>query len=214
ANALRGVLNVTLTNQFLTPPTTTNPLGFLDQARQFSLVLNAELPLVRMSERNAFRTALINYQRQRRALMNQEDFIKLTIRQDIRNLHQQYLNYEISKRNLVLTIRQKDQAFEQILAPPAGAAGAAQVANAATQTTNLINFQNRLLALQVALGMAWQQYELQRLQLYRDLGIMPYDEWEAFHELFPTEYANRDVAAANAGPASSPASAPAEVVRQ
>jgi hypothetical protein len=214
ANALRGVLNVTLTNQFLTPPATNNPFAFLEQAKQFSLVLNAELPLVRMSERNAFRSALITYQRQRRQLMNQEDFIKLTIRQDIRNLHQQYLNYEINRRNLVLTIRQKDQAFEQILAPPAGAAGAAQVANAATQTTNLINFQNRLLALQIALGTAWQQFELQRLQLYRDLGIMPYDEWEAFHELFPSESINRDVLAAGARPASGPAATPTEVIRR
>ena len=56
ANALKGILNVTLTNQFLTPPTTTNPFAFLDQAKQFSLVLNAELPLVRVAERNNFRT--------------------------------------------------------------------------------------------------------------------------------------------------------------
>src|SRR5207253_2058212 len=39
ANALRGVFNVTLTNQFLTPPTTTNPFAFLEQAKQFSLVI-------------------------------------------------------------------------------------------------------------------------------------------------------------------------------
>ena len=29
-----------------------------------------------------------------------------------------YINYEITKRNLVLNIRLKDQAFEQIVAPP------------------------------------------------------------------------------------------------
>ena len=43
----------------------------------------------------------------------------------------------------MLNVRLKDQAFEQIIAPPAGGhAGAAQAANAATQTTNLINFQS------------------------------------------------------------------------
>ena len=31
-----------------------------------------------------------------------------------------YIKYEIAKRNLVLQIRLKDQAFEQIVAPPGG----------------------------------------------------------------------------------------------
>ncbi len=56
-------------------------------------MLNAELPLVRMNERNNFRTALINYQRQRRTLMNTEDAIKLLIRNDIRGLQTIYLQY-------------------------------------------------------------------------------------------------------------------------
>ena len=63
ANALQGVFNVALTNQYITPPTTNNPFAFIEQAKQFSLVINAELPLVRVNERNAFRSALIGYQR-------------------------------------------------------------------------------------------------------------------------------------------------------
>ena len=31
----------------------------------------------------------------------------------------------------------------------------------------------------------WLSYQTARLTLYRDLGTLPYDEWEAFHELFP-----------------------------
>jgi hypothetical protein len=217
ANSLMGVFNVTLTNQFLTPPTTTNPFAFLEQSKQFSLVMNAELPLVRLNERNQFRTALINYQRGRRTLMNIEDFTKYQIRSDIRNLHQQYLNYEIGKRNLVLTVRQKDQALEQIVAPPAGAAGQGQQANAATQTNNVISAQGRVLGIQNALVIAWLQYELQRLQLYRDLGVLPYDEWEAFHELFPTESLSRSTASTrdvgDTRTAAGAAPAPAAVVR-
>jgi hypothetical protein len=218
ANALRGVLNVTLTNQFLTPPTTTNPFAFLEQAKQFSLVVNAELPLVRLAERNNFRQALINYQRQRRSLMNIEDFTKYQVRFDIRQMHTLYLNYEIAKRNLVLTIRQKDQAFEQIIAPPSGAAAGAQANQAAIQTTNLISFQGRLLTLEDQLAMSWQQYQIWRLSLYRDIGTMPYDEWEAFHELFPAASSSGGgIDAAQGGaarPARNPAPAPAEVGRQ
>ena len=62
ANALKGIFNVALTNQIFTPPTTTNPFAFFSQAKQFSLVLNAELPLIRVNERNNFRQAIIAYQ--------------------------------------------------------------------------------------------------------------------------------------------------------
>lgn len=191
ANSLRGILNVGVTNQVITPPTTTNPFGFFSQATSLSLVLQTELPLIRLAERNNFRQALINYQRQRRALQNAEDTLKFQIRQDIRNMQVAYINYQIAKRNLVLNIQLKDQAFEQIIAPPAGAAGSsgvAQSANAATQTSNLINFQGQVVTNELQLISGWRDYQLARLTLYRDLGTLPYDEWEAFSELFPAEY--------------------------
>jgi hypothetical protein len=191
ANALRGYLNVSLTNQVFTPPTTTNPFAFVSQAKQFSLVLNAELPLIRVAERNSFRQAIIAYEQERRALQSQEDFIKNQLRGDIRSMQVTYIGYEITKANLILNIRLKDQAFEQIVAPPqagAGTQGLAQTANAATQTTNLINFQNTLIQSEIALTTAFQAYQLARLTVYRDIGTLPYDEWEAFSEIFPAEY--------------------------
>jgi len=203
ANSLMGYFNVALTNQFITPPTTTNPFGFNDQAKAFSLVINAELPLVRVNERNNFRAALITYQRQRRALMNAEDSIKLLLRQEIRSMQQFYLNYEIAKGNFILSVRQKDQALEQILAPPAAAGGGSQ---APLQVTNLVGFQNSLVQSENALVTSWYQYQLFRLQVYRDLGTLPIDEWEAFDELFPElRNAGGDGASASRpGPAGAP----------
>ena len=190
ANALKGVLNVALTNNVYTGPYTTNPFAFLSQAKNFSLVLNAELPLVRMTERNNFRTALINYQRARRSLMNAEDNLKIQLRNDLRNVHLAYINYEINKRNYELNVRLKDQAFEQIVAPPAGGTQSlAQSANAATQTTNLLNFQGSgVSARRLGLINGCETYQTNRLIFYRDIGTLPYDEWEAFSELFPSQY--------------------------
>jgi hypothetical protein len=39
------------------------------------LIINGELPLVRRVERNNYRTSLIGYQRQRRLLQANEDFV-------------------------------------------------------------------------------------------------------------------------------------------
>jgi hypothetical protein len=189
ANTLKGVLNVTLTNNVYTGPYSTNPFAFLSQAKNFSLVLQTELPLVRMTERNNFRTALITYQRARRTLMNAEDNLKIQLRNDLRGVHQAYIGYEINKRNYELNVRLKDQSFEQIVAPPGGGSGGlAQSANAATQTTNLLSFQGAAYRSQTQLILGYETYQTNRLIFYRDIGTLPYDEWEAFRELFPTEY--------------------------
>jgi hypothetical protein len=182
ANGLLGVFNVAITNQIYTPPTTTNPFAFLSEAKQFSLVLNAELPLVRVAQRNTYRQAWINYQRTRRTLMQLEDQIKFQVRQEIRSLRATYQQYEVGKYRLVLLFRQLDQSQEQLIAPPQPGAA---VQSAATQTINLTNFLSTVLTQQVLLLTQWYSYQQTRLLLYRDLGLMPIDEWEALYELFP-----------------------------
>ena len=54
--------------------------------------------------------------------MNAEDNLKFQLRNDMRPVHSAYIQYEIAKRNFELNVRLKDQAFEQIVAPP-GRAG-------------------------------------------------------------------------------------------
>lgn len=187
ANALQGYFNVSISNQFLTPTNTTNPFGFIDQSKQFSLVLNTELPLVRVAERNNYMSAQIAYKRQQRLLMLTEDSIKNIVRQEIRNILLRAQTYDIQQRTFVITLRVVDQSQEQIVAPPAAAGGAG--GQIAAQTINLINAQQRIPQTQNTLVQTWVGYQTFRLSLYRDLGIMPYDEWEAYHELFPSESA-------------------------
>ena len=207
ANALKGVLTVGFTNQFITPSTTNNPAAFIDQSKTFQMTLNSELPLIRMTERNAYRTAVINYERQRRSLMSFEDNLKFTIRNEIRTLIQNGQQYEIQKRLLLLTLRQKDNSQRQINAPP-GSGGADTSAQVASNTLSLVNAQNSILTAQTALVTTWANYTTARLVLARDLGTIPYDEWEAFYEFFPPDStADREPAPA-VGPRRAPAAAP------
>jgi len=111
-----------------------------------------------------------------------------------------YQQYLITQRNLVLSVRLKDQAFETIVAPPQASAAN----QAALQTTNLINFQNTVVNNENNLVTQWYNYQTQRLQVYRDLGILPFDEWEAFDELFPPVRSGGGYAAA-VGPDGRPA---------
>jgi hypothetical protein len=182
ANALQGVFTGTLSNQYLTPLTTNNPFGFDEQTKQFNLTLRAELPLIRVSERNQYLASQIAYQRARRSLMQVEDSLKNSLRQTIRNLQVQYQQYEIQKTSYIAALVTLDQSFQSFLEPPrstgGGGAGSQLVLTLLRGLNGVNNAQNGLIR-------NWVQYQTTRLILYRDLGIMPYDEWEAFYELFP-----------------------------
>lgn len=189
ANSLLPFFNVQLNYQLLTPASTSNPFAFDSRSNQFNVSINAEPPLIRVAERNNFRTALINYQRGRRLLMNQEDQVKYDVRQEIRNLIQFAEQYEVTKTQIVLLLRQRDQALQQLIAPPDQGAGGGGfnpnlAASQATQTLNFIQSLNNILIQQNNLIQLWVSYQSLRLALYRDLGIMPFDEWEAYYELF------------------------------
>lgn len=184
SNALLGTLNISGGYQLFTPPGNQNIMGFNSQTNEFNVSLNAELPLIRVQERNQYQVSRINYQRAQRALQSQEDSIKLTIRQQIRQLIQLREQYELTRSNFGLAIRNVDNTSLQIN-QPAGAGGTSAAASQQlAQTQNLLQQQNTVLNTQNQLVNIWVQYQQARLNLYRDLGTMPYDEWEAYYELF------------------------------
>lgn len=208
ANALKGIFNITVTNQVFTPAATTNPFAFSDQAKQFNLTMNSELPLARLPQRNVYRQGVILYRQQQRALMAQEDQIKFDVRSRVRTLLRLSEQYEIEQQRLVVSLQQKDNTQRQIFAPPGVGGGGSQQVTANTQA--LISAQNSLLNSQNNLIGQWVQYTTQRIQLYSDLGIIPYDEWEAYYELFPTESTRAGAGAAAGGPGSAAPPAPLE----
>ncbi len=82
------------------------PFGFsLDESRT-TLAMELDLPLNRRSQRNSFRSALIDYQAGRRDLMREEDQIKLDVRNGLRNLEETRLQYPISVTRAALAAEQ------------------------------------------------------------------------------------------------------------
>jgi hypothetical protein len=93
ADDLRSVLNLQATQ--VVSNNVLEPAGWnFDNARS-DIRLTLDLPLNRQQQRNVYRNALINYQASRRAVMLQEDTIKLAIRDDLRNLALAREQYQI-----------------------------------------------------------------------------------------------------------------------
>ena len=179
ANALMGVLNVQYHLDSETPPGGTRPLAFSNAGTNSELIINGQLPLVRITERNAYKTALINYERARRGLMALEDTIAAQVRFDVRQLHLFAENYRIQQKVLESLYSQVESSLEVIVAPvdpdALKASGTTGQANAAALTSQYLGALGSLNGSQTKMYDIWLSYLATRMQLFVDLERMPLD---------------------------------------
>lgn len=181
ANALLGTFNVQYNLSASSPVGLAKPLAIGGSATTNQLVLDAAPPLVRITQRNNYRASQIAFQRQRRALQEAEDLAVQAVNIELTNLRQFAEQYKIQQRQLKLAYLTIDSSLESLQAPVAPAApftGAARTVadGPAALTQQLLTAQRSLPTAQDALLLIWISYLDQRLQLYRDLELMPLDQ--------------------------------------
>jgi hypothetical protein len=175
ANTLLGLFTVEYQVSASTPPGGAQPLKIGGSATTNELILNTQLPLVRIAQRNNYRASLIAYQRQRRALEEAEDLAVQAVNNELHLLRQYAETYRIQQRQLELAYLTIDSSLESLQAPtPPGPARAGQDGPAAL-TQQLLSAQRSLPTAQNGLLTVWINYLNARLQLYRDLELMPLD---------------------------------------
>ncbi|MHB1423937.1 MAG: hypothetical protein ACYC3I_12225 [Gemmataceae bacterium] len=189
ANALMGTFNVDYHLGATTPATGANPFAFAPSRTTHQLIFTGQLPLVRILQRNNYRSTLINFQQSRRSLYEFEDQLLFNVRFDMRELRIMANNYQrIQKRQIELAYMQVDQALQAFYQPQApagqdnilaglvGPVGARpQPGDPAALTTQLLSTQSSLLSSQNDLYNTWIVYQIYRVDLYRDMGVMPLD---------------------------------------
>jgi outer membrane protein TolC len=175
ANALEGVMNVTVGGNINTAPDASNPFDFAAIASSYRVGLQLEGPLNRLAERNAYRASLINYQRRRRDFMAREDQIVQAIRRDLRQLETDRLNFIIARQSLISAARQVEASRERLRL--------GGDANPATGTLDILNALNTLLQAKNSLIAVWVNYESGRLQLLLDMEMMQLDERGLFRDV-------------------------------
>ncbi len=182
ANALQGTFNVGYQLNASTPMGLAQPLNIGGSATSHQLVLNTELPLTRIRERNNYRASLIAFQRQRRTLQEAEDLAVQAVDGELFVLRQFAEAYKIQQRQLELAYLTIDSSLESLEAPtppPAipglpGSRGGGDGPAALTQ--QLLSAQRSLPAAQTGLLNLWIQYLNARMQLFRDLELLPLDQ--------------------------------------
>lgn len=189
ANALMGTFNVDYHLGSTTPAGRGLPFAFSGSRTTHQLIFSGQLPLVRILQRNNYRSTLIYFQQSRRSLMEFEDQLLFNVRLELRNLRIAANTYQrVEKRQIELAFMQVDQAlqaFAQPQAPPGadailpGLVGPVgqrpQIGDPAALTNQLLSTQSSLVGSQNDLYTIWITYQIYRTDLYRDMGIMPLD---------------------------------------
>ena len=180
ANSLLGVANIGYNFSTPSTPNANEPFALGGTRSTHQLVLSGELPLVRRAERNAYRSALIGYQRARRNLQVTEDNILADVRNDVRSVRVFAENYRIQQRAVEVAFDQVENSLDVLQSPPEGGAvrpgqGAAGAGNAAALTNQLLSAQNSLLRAQNGIYNVWANYLIARMRFYRDIERLPLD---------------------------------------
>lgn len=121
--------------------------------------LQLDLPFDRRSQRNTYRTRLIEFEREIRSLSITLDNARDAVREDLRELEQLRQNYEIQKESLVLANQRV------AITPDLIEAGKAQI-------RDLLEAQDAQLAAQNAVTAVLVDYLAARLKFLVDIGVL------------------------------------------
>ncbi len=171
ANALRGNLDVTFSGDMGTVGN--NPVGFRSTTGRLRVGLQFDAPLTRLAERNAYRETLIDYDRARREYYAFEDGVTQTLRETLRGIEMNQLDFELRREGVQVAIAQVELTQLRLLRPPRP--GEEQVFGA-TMARDLVSALAGLLSAQDSFLSLWVDYEVQRLNLDLDLGTMRLDD--------------------------------------
>ena len=171
ANNLRSGLNVVFSGDINTQGN--NPVKFQGAAGDLTVGVQFDTPLTRLNERNDYRQSLISYQQARRRYMQFVDTIHLLLRQEIRQVNLNQINFEQNRAAVAIAIEKVDIARLRLMQPPAPGES---TTFSNTFARDLLQALNDLLQAQNDFMSIWVNYEVQRISLDFDLGIMELDD--------------------------------------
>jgi len=126
---------------------------------RYDLGIEADLPFDRKLERNAYREALIALEQSQRGYQNDEDEVKLDVRQAYRDLLEAAERYQIQSNSLALAEKRVESTNMLIEAGRA-------------TTRDLLESQDALIEAQNAVTSALVGHAIAKLNFFRDIGVL------------------------------------------
>ena len=165
--------DVTLVLKSSVPTSGNRPNEFRTDFGTYSADIRIDLPLDRLQERNSYRSRLIDLERRKRAYGQQEDSVKLEVRDAWRKLQEAKASHDIQQKSLKLATLRVESAT---LLLQAGRA----------VTRDLLEAQEALLEAENAVTRALIDHTIARLEFWRDIGVLEVSEnglWKEDYDL-------------------------------
>lgn len=168
ADALQSTLDVVFSGDIRN--TGDNPFHLTRRQGQLKVGLQWDGPWTRLRERNTYRQALIEYQQARRNFYAFEDALAGNLRDTIRTIDLNQLNFEERRLAVLSAIEQivLNDEIQKFREERGLASGATAARDAVSALTDLQEAQNLFLGI-------WVNYEALRMILDLDLGTMQLD---------------------------------------
>jgi len=149
-----------------------NPLRLRGTRGRLRVGVEFDAPLTRLGERNIYRQSLIEYQQARRNYYQYRDRVYQGLRNSLRQVRLNEINFELRRAAVRVAISQVDLTQLRLSEPPQPGVdqqfGDTTARDLVQSLADLLNVQNDFLSV-------WVNYEVQRLGLDFDLGIMELD---------------------------------------
>ena len=169
ANALRAALDLQVGGSITSHDS--NPLKFSSNDGEMNASIKFDAPLDRLAERNAYRRALIAYDRARRSYYTYVDSVNLQIRDTIRNIYLNQMELELKRESVRVAVVQVHLA-QLDLNNPAKATASSMSSSSAR---DLVDALYALLQSQNDFMSTWLDYQVLRMSLLLQLGLFEID---------------------------------------
>ncbi len=169
ANNLESDLDIVFSGDINTKDN--NPVRFHGATGRLRAGLEFDAPLTRLAERNVYREALIAYQQARREFYTAEDLIASSLRDTLRTIRVNQLDFEVKRAAVFVAIARVDEAQERLKEPGRGGVqfSGSAARDLVTAMESLLRDRNSFLSI-------WVNQEALRMNLDLDMGTMALDE--------------------------------------
>lgn len=162
---LKSILNLRATQQIRTRSDANRPFDFTFDDSQTQLSMTFDAPLNRKAQRNLFRLSLIDYNSGLRSMMASEDRIKLSVRDDLRQL-------QVDREQYYIAVARAALAYDQLVSTRMQL----WLSLNRIRATDVLLAQQDYTSSLIDLAGTHIDYILNRIQLFQDLELLEVDD--------------------------------------
>jgi hypothetical protein len=152
-----------------------NPLRLRGDTGRLRVGVQFDSPLTRLAQRNNYRQSLLEYHEARRNYYSFEDAVARSLRDTLRAVRLNQLNFELRRAAVHVAVEQVDRAGKNLRVPLQPGEDATQKQLGPTVARDLVSALSDLLNVQNDFLSVWVNYEVQRRVLDLDMGTMQVD---------------------------------------